>query len=336
MDKKLKIGIIAGVIVLILAIACWYNFVADTKTPEYTLDIVEDSIKKHDKETFYQYVDLQGILETSYEGIIDGMTYSDKAMTPDMRDSVKSFTEMLRSPMLLSLQASIDSYIDTGDFHEEDNAGVSELLKRTGMDKSEFRGVGEVEIDPKNEDEAIADILLYHPDLEREYTLKFILKRGDSGQWKIVRVENFHDFITQINRVRRKTLDAYLEKASEINIRHDKAAKEIEQKYKTAASAGSLAKEDTRKKLRDIMTNELKKDWQERKDELSKLTVPKDAETLQNLYLKICDLEIAYAEGYAQWMDDKNAYTVKTAEDKHKQAQTLKAEAANLAHRMAE
>lgn len=336
MDNKLKIGIIAGVIVLIVAIGCWYKFAVGTKTPEYALDIVEDSIKNHDKETFYQYVDLQSILATSYEGIIDGMTYSDKAMSPEMRDSVKTFTEMLRSPMLLSLQASIDSYIETGDFHEEDNAGVSELLKRTGMDKSQFRGVGEVEVNPKNNDEAIADILIYHPDLEREYILKFILKRGDSGQWKIVRVENFHDFITQINRMRRKKLDDYLEKSAEINIRHDKAAKTAEQKYKTSASAGSLAKEDTRLKLRNIMTNELKKDWEVRKEELSNLTVPKDAVTLQNLYLKICDLEIAYAEGYAQWMDDKNAYTVKAAEEKHRQAQTLKAEAANLAHRMSE
>ena len=336
MDNKLKAGIIAGVVVLIAAIGCWYKFVADTKTPEYALDIVENSIKNHDKETFYQYVDLQNILETSYEGIIDGMTSSDKAMSPEMRDSVKSFTEMLRSPMLLSLQASIDSYIETGDFHEEDNAGVSELLRRTGMDKSEFRGVGEVEINPQNEDEAIADIRLYHSDLEREYTLKFVLKRGDSGQWKIVRVENFHDFITQINRVRRHKLDEYLEKSAEINIRHDKSAKTAEQKYKTSASAGSLAKEDTRLKLREIMTDELKKDWEVRKDELSKLTVPKDAVTLQNLYLKICDLEIAYAEGYAQWMDDKNAFTVKNAEEKHRQAQTLKAEAANLAHRMSD
>mgnify|MGYP006872999999 CR=1 FL=1 len=326
MDKKLKIGIISGVIVLIAAIWCWYHLVADTKTPEYALDIVEDSIKKHDKETFYQYVDLQGILETSYEGIIDGMTYSDRAMSPEMRDSVKSFTEMLRSPMLLSLQAAIDSYVETGDFHEEDNAGVSELLRRTGMDKSQFRGVGEVEINPQNADEAVADILLYHPDLEREYTLKFILKRGDSGQWKIIRVENFHDFITQINRVRRKKLDDYLEKSAEINIRHDKSAKTAEQKYKTAASAGSLAKEDTRLKLRDIMTDELKKDWELRKEELANLTVPKDAVTLQNLYLKICDLEISYAEGMALWMDDKRALTIKTAEEKHRQAQTLKSE----------
>lgn len=336
MDKKLKNGIIAGVFVLILAITCWYNLVADTKTPEYALDIVEDSIKKHDKETFYQYVDLEGILETSYEGIIDGMTYSDRAMSPEMRDSVKSFTEMLRAPMLLSLQTAIDSYIETGDFHEEDNEGVSELLRRTGMDTSEFRGVGEVEINSKNDSEAVADIIIYHPELESEYILKFLLKRGDSGQWKIVRVENFHDFITHINRVRRQKLDTYLRKSEEINIRHDKNVKEAEQKYKSTLSAGSLAKEDTRNKLRDIMLDEVKKDWEKRKEELSQLTVPKDAITLHNLLIRICDLEIEYAEGYAKWMEDKQASTVKAAEEKHRQAQTLSAEAATLAHRMAE
>ncbi|MBQ7630891.1 MAG: hypothetical protein IJS81_11895, partial [Selenomonadaceae bacterium] len=80
----------------------------------------------------------------------------------------------------------------------------------------------------------------------------------------------------------------------------------------------------------------VKKDWETRKVELLKLTVPQDAATLQNLRLKICDLEIAYAEGYAKWMDDKNAATVKAAEENHRQAQTLTLEAKTLAGRMLE
>ena len=334
MSNKFKIGICAGIVGIIAAIVGYLN--VSTKTPEYALKIVEESIINHDKENFYKHVDLESILETSYEGIIDGMMYSDKTMTEDTRESVKDFTEMLRAPMLLSLQTSIDSYVETGDFREDDNVGVAELLKRTGMNKSEFRGVRNVAINPADNSQATADIQLYHPELEREFALKFVLKRDASDNWKIIRIENFKEFITQINKVRRKKLDTYLEQSAEINMRHDKVVADAEKKYKSITAAGSLAQEQTRKSLRDLMSDVVKKDWESRKAEFLKLTVPKDAETLQNLRLKICDLEISYAEGYAKWMEDKMAATIKSAEENHRQAQTLKAEERILIRKMAD
>lgn len=336
METKFKIGIGAGIILLIAVISAWYYFNISAKTPERALRIVEESIHEHNKENFYKYVDVEGILANSYDGIIEGMTYSNKEMTADAKESVKDFTEMLRAPLLLSLQASIDSYVETGDFHDEDNLGVSELLKRTGLNKSEFRGVGNIKVNPNDDDIAEADIQIYHPEIGREFTLKFILNRDESGEWKIVRVENFYDFIRQINQTRRKKLDDYLKDSAEINFRHDKTIREAEKKYSDTLAAGSLSQESTRKKLQAIMTDEVKKDWEKRKSDLLSLTVPKDAETLQNLRLKICDLEIAYSEGYAQWMDDKQASTVKAADEKHRQAQTLKSEEIILSRRMAE
>ena len=333
MNTKIKIGICAGMVVIIATVAVWYNFSVKTKTPEHALKIVEESIANHDRENFYKYVDLKEILSTSYEGIIEGMTYTNKSMTEDARESVKEFTEMLRAPMLLSLESSIDSYVATGDFHEEDNVGVSELLKRTGMDKSIYRGIGEV---VENDSQAVANIQIYHPELDREFSFKFVLRRDDSGVWKIIRVENFKDFITQINQVRRQKLDDYLNQSAEIISRHEKIIDDAQQKYKTISSNGSLAQENTRAQLKELMNNIFKKDWETRKIELLKLSVPQDAATLQNLRLKICDLEIAYSEGYAQWMDDKNAATVKTAEEKHRQAQTLISEEKILIQRMAD
>ena len=332
MTTKIKIIICASAVVIIAAIVYYFN--TSTKTPEYALKIVEESIVNHDKENFYKYVDLESVLETSYEGIIEGMMHSNKTMDDDARESVKDFTEMLRAPMLLSLQTSIDSYVETGDFHEEDNVGVAELLKRTGMNKSEFRGVRNVEIDSADDELATADILIYHPELDGEFTLKFVLTKTGSDNWKVVRVENFKEFITQINQVRLKSLDEYLKQSEEINKRHDKIIADAEQKYKAIKAAGSLAQDRTRINLRDLMSNVIKKDWEARKIEFLKLTVPKDAETLQNLRLKICDLEISYAEGMALWMDDKRALTIKTAEEKHRQAQTLKSEEKNWVRKM--
>lgn len=334
METKLKVGICAGILIIISAVGSYF-FVKDTKTPEYTLEIVQESIVKHDKATFYEYVDLDKILETSYGAMIEGVTDSQQTLTGDARDAIKAFTEMIKTPILVTLKATIDSYIDTGQFIEEDSAGVADILKRTGLNKTEFRGTGAVE-SAANDSEALADIKVYHPEIGREFTLKFVLTRTESGYWKITGIRNFGDFTRQIVQVKRGRIDAYLSKLAEITSRHDAIIKAAEKKYGSILSAGSLANTNTRAKLKAVMSDEIKTDWEKRKQELSNLTVPKEAETLQKLWLKISDLQIEYAEGYALWMDDKIAATVKAADDKHRQAQTLMTEVTALLRRMSE
>ena len=117
-------------------------------------------------------------------------------------------------------------------------------------------------------------------------------------------------------------------------MRHELAIREAEQKFGTILSLGSLGQDNTRAELKTLMDDVYKKDWEARKQELFSLHVPKDAETLQNLYMKICDLCIDYATDYSKWLDDKNAMTIKSAETKLHQAQTLMTEAAALAKRM--
>ena len=333
MDRKMKIGVVIGILVIIAAGLGWYHFVRVTKSPEYAIEVIEKSILNHDKGTFYEYVDLDNILDTSYDAMIQGMADSDKNLTDDARDAIKGFTEMIKTPMLVSLKTAIDSYIETGDFHEDDNAGVADILKRTGLDKSEYRGTGDTDT-AEDDSQSVADIKVYHPEIGREFVLKFVLKPTDSGSWKVVSIQNFDDFTKEITLVRRGKLDGYLEDSAKIISRHEKIIQFAEKKYNSTLSSGSLANSDTRAKLKKIMAEEIKTDWEKRKTELSALDVPKDAQTLQNLRIKICDLEIEYAESYAQWMDDKQAATVKSAEEKHRRAKTLMTEEAALLRRM--
>jgi len=78
----------------------------------------------------------------------------------------------------------------------------------------------------------------------------------------------------------------------------------------------------------DILT-----DWQQRKEELSAVSVPRSMQSLQQLRIKICDLHIAYAEGYAAWMTDKNAATIRSAESSLRQAEVLEVEESFLVQR---
>lgn len=335
MDNKLKVGIGLGIIVLLTAGGGYFFLKPDAKSPEYVMANVEKSVANHDKQEFYKLVDVDGILDRSYDEIVEGLTDSDKTMSIEAREAVKNFTQMLKSPLMLSLKSAIDSYVETGKFPESENMGVKDILNRTGMDKIEFRGIDDVEINSENDKEAVANIKIFQPELGREFTIKAILNKNDKDEWKIVSLQNFRDFITQISEVRRAQLDDYLRKSEEINSKHDQVIRDAEQKYTAILSVGSLGQENTRSDLKNLMLDVIKKDWEVRRQEFFNLTVPAGAETLHNLRLKICDLEIGYAEEYAAWMSDKKASTIKSAEEKRRQAQTLMTEANVLSRRMA-
>ena len=336
MDNRIKKLAGAGLAALAVVVAGggYYYFHVDTDTPAFAIKSIREAVENHDTKTFYRAVNVDGVLDSSYDGIVDGLTSSYVSSTPDAKDNVKNFMEIVRAPLMLSLKAAIDSYVAKGDLETEKNVGVVELLDKTGLNDAEIRDVKNIEINDANKNEAFTDLIIYQPDLDREFAIQLILSRGAEGQWQVSRVQNFQEYVEQIKEARRAQLEDYLAKAGEINSRHDTIVNEAEQKYGLILAAGNVSKKETRTELKTLINDVFKKDWEERKQELFSLQMPKDAEPLHNLYMKICDLAIDASNDYAKWLDDNNPATIKAAEGKIHQVQTLTTEAADLAKRM--
>ncbi len=328
MNKRIKMAAGAGLAALALVVAGggYYYFHVETDTPEYAIKTIQQSVEEHDTKAFHRAVDLDGVLDSGYSGFVDGVTSAE--MTEDTRDAIRNFTKMLRAPMIMSLKSAIDSYIATGELKAEDNAGVFELLEKAGLLNAEVRNVKNIQVNDANKDEVFADVIIFQQELDKEFPIQLVLTRGADNQWQVSRVQNFKEYMEQIALARRAQLDNYLAAAGEINSRHETTIREAEQKYGSILALGSLAQDSTRAELKTLINDVFKKDWEERKQELFNLKVPKDAETLQNLYMRICDTSIDAAQNYAKWMDDKNPATIKH------QVQTLTTEAAALAKRM--
>ena len=335
LDRKLKLGVGLGIVAFLIAGGGYSLLISGRDTPEYALQTVQKAVENHNKSDFYKVVDLQSILDDSYSSIVEGVTDSDKTMTDDAKVAIKNFTEMLREPLYLSLKSAIDSYIETGEFNRMENASVTNLLERTGLDTFKYRGVEGVAINPKNSTLATAKVRIYQPELAQDFVFNVILKRNLNDEWQIVSLENLPNFMDMINAVRRVHLDEYLAQSAEINSRHDAKITDAEQKYLEILSNGTLGQDKVRAELKMLMLDTYKKDWEERKQELFNLHVPQGAKPLHSLRMKICDLEIAYANDYAQWMDDKKAETSKSAEEKKRLAKTLRAEDNALTRRLA-
>ncbi|MCR5833079.1 MAG: hypothetical protein K6G55_00275 [Selenomonadaceae bacterium] len=336
MDKRVKMFIGIGLVALALIIIGigYYYFHVKNDTPDYAIEQASMAIKNHDVKEFNRVVNVDSVLDSGYDGFVAGITSAEISRSPDAREIIENFTQMLRGTMIMSLKTTVENYVKTGEIKPEENLGAVELLERTGLNGIEIRGVKDVQINDANNDEAFADVIVYQPEINREFPIQFILARNEDKNWQIVRVQNFEEYITQVGRVRRRQLDEYLVALSEINSKHEETIRNAEREFTEVMAAGNLSQDSTRADLKKLIEEVFMTDYEQRKKELFELHVPKDAETLHNLYIKICDTALSAAKDYSAWMDDKNAATIKSAEDKIHQVQTLKTEAAVLAGRM--
>ena len=340
--KCAGIGVAAAIILILLGA---YIFNIREKTPEYSMQMIEESINNHDKSKFENYVDMDQLLNNTYDSFVDGMMDSDKVLPPDIKDSITNFAQLLKMPMITSMKQFIMNYIETGDLDnqysdndvnqsDESFNAVKEIFDRAGLNKIEFRQIGNIKIDDNNQDQAIAEVAVYQKDAEREFIFEAVLEKDSSKQWRIVDIKNFRDFIAMVNLSRHTQIDKYLDETEAIITRHDKTIRDAEQKYGSIVAIASTLDESKRADLKTLMTDVIKKDWEVRKQELFNVSVPKGAEPLQHVRIKICDLSIDCAEIYANWLGDKKAATLKEAEDINKQIQTLMEEEKILLNRL--
>ena len=336
MNKRLKKSLGAGLAALAVVVAGggYYYFHVHTDTPAHAIEAVGESIAHHDLKEFHRAVNVDSVLDSGYEGFADGLAAIDSTATPETQEALRNVTRMLREPMMLSLKAALESYVATGKLNPEQNVGVLELLERTGLNGAEIRDVKNVELNDADKNQAFADVMVYQPELGRDFPIEIVLARGKDDRWQITRVKNFQEYVAQITQARREQLNQYLAQAAEINARHDVTVRAAEEKYGLILSAGSLAQDKTRAELKTLIDDTFKRDWELRKQELFGLHVPKDAEPLHNLYLRICDVWLDAAHDYGRWLDDNNALTIRAAEDKIHQAQELTSDAGALAKRM--
>ncbi len=100
----------------------------------------------------------------------------------------------------------------------------------------------------------------------------------------------------------------------------------IEKKLKETLASGSLGSQATRDALKAIMQEELGTGMDpHEKMSLKRWMFPPRRGTLQRLRLKICDLRISYCQKYAKWLENKDAKTLKDANESLKEARDARA-----------
>ena len=335
---RMKLYLLLAVLVLLAMGSGYWYFQVYTKTPDYALQKIERALEEHDQKTFERYVDMDALLDKSYDDLMEGLMDAEQPLSSEAKFTVGNFTQMLKAPLITSFKQAVEQYVNTGSWtqeSEESSQGfeAAQVLEKSGICESSFRKVDSMAKD-KEAGTAIAKVRIFQQEANEEFVLDVQFTEQPDGTWRVTEINNFHEFVLFLTKARRAQLIQYADTTAEIISRHDAAMMQAQEQFNNLLSRGTLGSDETRKALKNFMEGTIKADWQQRKTELEAVTVPAAAQTLHHLRLRICDLHIAYAAGYAAWMTDKKATTIREADRQLKQAKTLEQEEKFLARRV--
>ena len=197
-QNKLITAIIAIVVVTAL-LACWYFFYW-TKTPAYSLNIIKESIQKHDLATFNKHVDTQALYDRLYDDYLAYSMEKDGMNNPLAVGLATSFKPMAVNAMIMATNNAVSSG-ESPSASENDAAGT--VLRKTGASHTTFVDVVNT---AQTGNSAVVSIKFNDAQVEKDFVIDVKMEKLDDGTWKVVAIENLPDYLSEYDKAKEAKL----------------------------------------------------------------------------------------------------------------------------------
>ncbi|WP_333594750.1 hypothetical protein, partial [Anaerospora hongkongensis] len=195
--KKIVLAAVAAVIVIAL-LGYWYW----TKTPQYSLKLMQESVVKHDLAAFNKYVDIDSVTSRAIDQLLE-LKLNDPKDVQD--DTTKNFAagliKILKPQLVAVAKEEMKTFVEKGttelpDNQSANNPKMKELLN-TGSGKAEFKGVAYTNKDGKI---ATVGLDMFYPKLNSTTVLEVKMREMD-GYWQIAEISNLASFMKKLEEL---------------------------------------------------------------------------------------------------------------------------------------
>ena len=194
-----------ALVVAVVLIACGVGgYMYYKRTPAYSLQLIQDSVKEHNWEKFSRHVDTKSLADSAFDDIIEISLAEDQTMDAQTKALAANFAKLLKPTLTSLIESSVKEYVETGEFKDLDDKKdgskkskrkkenpAENLLKETNAEKLKFTGIKSTE---KDDTGAVVAMGLHDESLNADYELKIRMIQLEDGTWKMNKIENLKDF----------------------------------------------------------------------------------------------------------------------------------------------
>ena len=204
--RNKKFIAIAVVILLIICGVCGYLYYK--RTPAYSMQLIQESVKEHNWEKFSRHVDTKSLSDAAFDDIIEVTMEERGGMDEQTKALATGFIKLIKPNLTSLIESAVKEYVETGEFKKDETANNSStaknkktapkkenpadnLLQDTKADKLKFSGIKSTE---ESDSTAIVTLELRDEAVNANYDLKIRMIQLEDGTWKISKIDNLKEF----------------------------------------------------------------------------------------------------------------------------------------------
>lgn len=350
--RKIERVLVLTWLIAALSSAIWY-YTSYTKTPAYAMENLAAALEAHDVSDFNRHIDLVSVTNQAYDDLTGDLFKYDMQLTTRERLLFENFYVLIRPQMSQGAVKVIDEFIATGEWTlpEEILKGrqlgidFDLLMERSLIRHTTITGVENVE---HRGDSATAEVHVVEDFTQTPFTLSVTLENFgdiswqigsksfeifgetvkfpglsftlDDNGWKIVRVDNYKDYLAAVAPALQRDLDGYIDATAEIVSRYNEIFRAEQNNFIVLQrTAGGTMSVEQSAALVDFINGTVIPALEERQRELNAVPIPNGALYLANLRRQSTGVTIRAWRFYAQGLAENDAVAFETAESVHKQ-----------------
>lgn len=180
-------------VILVLFIGGMLGYKYYTSTPDYSLKIIAESIRKNDINTLYKHVDIHSIIEDFYNDIMYSEIENNHFLSNTEKKMAIEYMKQMRESEVNEIENNLKNTILTNNNSTQENKtrkfndwfakNSNNSMKYNGIKKKEFMG-----------NACVVTLDLYDNEINDNIYLKLRMKKIDDEKWKIVKIENLFEY----------------------------------------------------------------------------------------------------------------------------------------------
>ena len=187
-----KIILIVSVFILIILSMTGGWFLYYTKTPTYSLGIIKTAIEQHDLETFKEHVDIDTLLNSAIDDLIENNDGIEKNAL------ASGVIKTLKPNMIEEFKKEIYASVEDTSINQKTSKNTSEVVKDSPLlKKKTIIGIGNTSKDGKV---ATVEIKVNDEALGEEFTFLINMREKKDGTWQVIKVSNIIEYIKKFQK----------------------------------------------------------------------------------------------------------------------------------------
>lgn len=312
-----------------LAFGLWQFIYADT--PEYALEQVQAAIARKDTEAVAKYCDLDSITAQAYDDLTRDMFAKDETLSDKTKVMFEQFYVKIKPQVVEETNKLLLSYVSTGGVWQPPSGDNILKGRQLGIDyeylieRSQLRNTKFLKLDTVTRDgnQAKAKIQVQDSYTHTNFMLSLTMEKKD-GTWKIIRINNYRDFLDFLAPIQTAGMEAYVKATSDIIDKYIDILDTQQTNFRlmTATSEGRLASAQ-RTKLCAYIRSDIIPALEKRQQELDQIPVTDGGQYISNLRKESTNLSIQSWQHFAAGIEHDNIKDLGTAKAFHKDAMDL-------------